>query len=197
MPTQPPASESTGAAGRACPRAFLLCGPSLAGKSGLAARLSTVTGAVVVSTDPIDAARGLPSDGEGRPAEARAEAWRVALSRLREAVASGRDAVLDDTLCLRSLRDEARAAATEAGGSTVLVVVATTRDEILRRWEEGKVQGKPVPSLGTLMTHLEGFERPAREEEAIVLSDGEAASEWLGTLAGGDPSGAPHPGAGA
>ena len=193
MPTQPPAFELTGAAGRACPRAFLLCGPSLAGKSGLAARLSTVTGAVVVSTDAIGAEPGLPSRSEGRPVEARAETWTAALSRLREAVASGRDAVLDDTLCLRSLRDEARAAATEAGGSTVLVVVATARDEILRRWEEGKSQGKPLPSLGTLMDHLESFERPAREEEAVVLSDGEAASEWLGTLVSEDPSAAPHP----
>lgn len=180
-------TSSTGsfeAAGRTRPRAFLLCGPSLAGKSGLAARLSALTGASVVVTGGGDAERGRPPGGEGNPAERSAGTWQAALCRLREALSSGRDAVLDDTLSSRSLRDEARAAAEACGAEPVLVLVATPRDEILRRWEEGTSAGRPLLSIVALMAHLESFERPAREEAPIVLPDGETASEWLATLAG-------------
>lgn len=180
-------SGSSEAAGRTRPRAFLLCGPSLAGKSGLAARLSALTGAAVVGTGVVDAGRSLPSGDEGNAVERRAEAWQAALGRLREALASGRDAVLDDTLCHRSLRDEARAAAEACGAEPVLVLVATPRDEILRRWEEGTSAGRPLLSIVALMAHLESFERPAREEAPIVLPDGETASEWLATLGAESP----------
>lgn len=47
--------------------AYLLCGPSLAGKSTVAEQIARVTGAVVLSADAVNAERGLPFGAEGLP----------------------------------------------------------------------------------------------------------------------------------
>ena len=69
---------------------YLLCGPSLAGKSTAARLVARRLGAVIVSADRINEERRLPFGGEGRPESAWGETLDLVIARLREA--AGRDA---------------------------------------------------------------------------------------------------------
>ena len=55
------------------PHAFLLCGPSLAGKSTASERIAATLGAEIISADAINAKRGLPFGAEGLPESVWAE----------------------------------------------------------------------------------------------------------------------------
>jgi tRNA A37 N6-isopentenylltransferase MiaA len=58
------------------PHAFLLCGPSLAGKSTACERIAATLGAEIISADAINAKRGLPFGAEGLPESVWAETLR-------------------------------------------------------------------------------------------------------------------------
>jgi tRNA A37 N6-isopentenylltransferase MiaA len=58
------------------PHAFLLCGPSLAGKSTASERIAATLGAEIISADAINAKRGLPFGAEGLPESVWAETLR-------------------------------------------------------------------------------------------------------------------------
>ena len=90
------------------PFAYLLCGPSLAGKSLAAARIAQAAGAEVLSSDAVNAKRGLPFGAEGLPESVWAETLRLLLERLRACGHEGRSVVVDDTQCYRWLRDRYR-----------------------------------------------------------------------------------------
>src|SRR4029079_3355962 len=93
---------------------YLLCGLAFSGKSTLAAALSRLTGAVVVSLDEINASRGLYG-GMGIPDEDWGRTHTEALSLVEAALRAERSVVVDDTNCFRFLRDNYRQIADRRG----------------------------------------------------------------------------------
>jgi predicted kinase len=162
------------------PRAYLLCGPSLAGKSTLARRLADTLGAVVVSADAINEERGLPFGGEGLPEAVWGETLERQLTLLDEHLRQGRSVILDDTLCYRWLRDRLRAAVTAAGGESVLLLLAPAREELLARHARllGNAE-RPVLSKARLLEHLAAFEWPAAEEAPLEIGSEAHFRAWL------------------
>ncbi|MBI2515352.1 MAG: ATP-binding protein [Opitutae bacterium] len=162
------------------PSAYLLCGPSLAGKSSLGRQIVSSLGAVVSSADAINVRRGLPFGGEGLPESVWAETLEQQLADLRELGTAGKSAVVDDTLCYRWLRNRFRAAAQAAGLEAKLLLLRPTTAEILARREQiERDNSRPLVSLSRLNEHLATFEWPIPEEGAIDVTTLERQSAWL------------------
>lgn len=162
--------------------AILLCGPSLAGKSTVAARLAADLDATVVSADEINARRGLPFGGEGLPESTWAETLRMQLEELREAGMRRRNVIIDDTLCYRWLRDRFRTQATESGLTHSLLLLRPPVAELESRHAALTVsQARPLLSLERLRDHLARFEWPTIDEAARdITEDGQYAAAVLG-----------------
>jgi predicted kinase len=164
-------------------QAFLVCGPSLAGKSTACARIASISGAAIISADAINAGRGLPFGGEGLPETVWAETLRLQLEQLHERAAAGRSVVVDDTLCYRWLRDRFRAEAASAGLQLMLLVLAPAREILLARHASLAANGdRPVLSLQRLLEHLNTFEWPTPDEAPVDVSTGAQLDGWLSSL---------------
>jgi len=162
-------------------RMLLLCGPAFSGKTSLAEALA-LRGFVHVSLDRILAERGL-QPGEGLPAAAWEMASAEACVQLAAVVRARRDAVLDDTLCYRFLRDRYRTVAAEVGAAVVLVVLAIDDDEVLRRARENeRVRRRPGLRPQVLAAHLASFEWPTPDEAPIVLAATASLPDQLAAL---------------
>lgn len=160
--------------------AYLLCGPSLAGKSTLAGRIAQRYGASIVSADEINARRGLPFGGEGLPESVWAETLRLQLEALRKAGAEGASIVVDDTACYRWLRDRLRDTARAAALVPLLLVVRPPRDELLARHAAlTRAPTRAVLSRARMEEHLTAFEWPGADEQPIDLSDPSSVEAWL------------------
>jgi predicted kinase len=159
---------------------FLLCGPSLAGKSTACERIVACAGAAEISADAINASRGLPFGAEGLPESVWAETLRVQLEQLREHADAGRSVVVDDTLCYRWLRDRFRAQAIAAGLKPELLLLKPAREDLLARHARLVETGtRPVLSLCHFVEHLDSFEWPTQDEAAIDVSARAQLDAWL------------------
>ncbi|HEY6571998.1 MAG TPA: ATP-binding protein [Candidatus Eisenbacteria bacterium] len=164
------------------PVAYLLCGPSLAGKSTVAARLVEAFDAVAISADAINERRGLPFGGEGLPEHVWAETLRVQLQELHELTGGGKSVVVDDTLCYRWIRDRFREEARAAGLSHKLLLLAPSREDLLARHALLESERRrPTLSLDRLVEHLNSFEWPAADEGAIDITTLERQDEFIRT----------------
>jgi predicted kinase len=151
--------------------AYLLCGPSLSGKSVAAGRLERVFGATVVCADDINAERGLPFGAEGLPESTWAETLRQQLDRMQALAATGRSVIADDTLCYRWLRDKHRATAHACGLVPLLLVLRPSEAELLDRHSRVSTsRERPVLGLERLQSHLAGFEWPTDDEKPIEVT---------------------------
>jgi predicted kinase len=166
------------------PDAYLLCGPSLAGKSAACERIARVLGAAIVSADAINAQRGLPFGGEGLPEAVWAETLRLQLLQLRELGSRGRSVVVDDTLCYRWLRDRLRSEARAAGLQPHLLLLAPSREDLIARHAAASTAGgRPVLSRSRFLDHLASFEWPTEDEHPIDVSSPDSLVKWLRTMA--------------
>lgn len=160
--------------------AYLLCGPSLAGKSAVATRIAEALSTSVVSADEINAERGLPFGGEGLPESVWAETLRVQVQRFHEALARKRSVVIDDTLCYRWLRERWRQEAAKAGVKATLLLLAPSNQELLARHAALSRSGKrPVLSAERLQQHLATFELPTPDEEPVLMDTPARFESWL------------------
>lgn len=143
----------------------------MAGKSTAARQLSSALGAVVVSADQINEERGLPFGGEGLPESVWAETLRLQLERIQLLAAQGKSVISDDTLCYRWLRDRHREVAKAAGLKPVLLLFTATREALLQRHADlCNSAARPVIGLERLVSHLDAFEWPTPDEEAMDVS---------------------------
>lgn len=150
------------------PTLYMLCGPSLSGKSSAAKAIVEARGATLISADDINRERGLPFGGEGLPESVWARTLEIQIDRLRQHAAAGRSVVLDDTLCYRWLRERFRSEAHQLGLDTVLLLFAVTEQEILRRHAVLMHSNeRPVLSIERLADHLSRFEWPSVDENPI------------------------------
>lgn len=151
-------------------RLYLLCGPSLAGKSTVARAMADELGVAVVSADAINAARGFPFGLEGMPESAWAEILGSQIKELRGHMKRGVSVAVDDTACYRWLRDRFREEAASGGYDCRLVYVPGSREEILaRRRRLLQTKERPVLSLERLIDHLDRFEPPEEDEPHVTI----------------------------
>jgi predicted kinase len=162
------------------PRAYLLCGPSLAGKTTVAGRITGAFSATLVSSDEINAERGLPFGGEGLPESVWAETLRIQVEHFHAEASRGRSVVVDDTLCYRWLRNRWREEAAKAQAAAILLLLSPSKAEILARHTALQSAGqRPVLSKERLLEHLLAFEWPAPEEHAILVNTQSGLEAWL------------------
>lgn len=160
--------------------AYLLCGPSLAGKSTFASALAKLTGAVVLSADQINAERGLPFGGEGSPESVWAETLRLLLAEMGSLASRGHSVIVDDTLCYRWLRDRFRQQALESGLTPRLLLFPLSEEAALSRRSHLLLEGtRPVLSEARLLDHLARFEWPDPDEPVLLVEPGCEASGWI------------------
>lgn len=162
------------------PVAHLLCGPSLAGKSTVAARIARATGAALLSADGVNAERGLPFGAEGLPESVWAESLRILLERLRGHARSGQSVVVDDTQCYRWLRDRYRAECVAGGLEAILLLVSVPQHVLYERHARLMSSGdRLVLSQARLADHLARFEWPSDDEHALDVSSERALDAYL------------------
>ena len=188
--SSPVAADQEGKALRRTPsRVYLLCGPSLAGKSAAARCIAEAVGAVVISADEINRQRGVPFGAEGLPESVWAETLRIQISQLHEELSQGRSVVVDDTLCYRWLRDRWRQEVGVAKAEPVLLLLAPRTEELIRRHARLLASAeRPLLSLPRLLEHLESFEWPSAEEGAVDISTPGQLDTWLHSEAGRPPN---------
>jgi predicted kinase len=151
-------------------RMWILCGLSFSGKSTLARRLATEHGAEVVSLDAINEERGVGHGGDGLPVSVWGETLDLALKRVDDLLASGRDVVMDDTACYRWMRDRFREVAARRGAEVKLLFLDTPLAEIARR--RAAATDRRGITDAVFDEHLRTFERPGEDEGAEVVLPG-------------------------
>jgi predicted kinase len=167
-------------------RMFLLCGPAYAGKSTLAAALGERLDARIVSLDEINRERGVGFGGDGLSDDVWAETLTLALERLANVMATGRDVVVDDTSCYRWLRDEYRAVARRHGCEGILVLLCVPRAELERRRKLNAVAPSRAHVTDQVFAgHLSSFEYPQADEPFVRFGLNDAHAEWIEALLGG------------
>lgn len=161
------------------PTLYALCGLAFAGKSTLAAELRRRLGAVVVSTDEINARRGLHG-GDGLPVEEWARTWGRALAELERALAGGAPhVVLDDTCCFRFQRDDLRRLCALHGYRCRLLVLTTTVEEVRRRIARNAAEPRRSSLRPEVFEeHLAGFQWPGDDEAPECIAPDHLAA-WL------------------
>lgn len=161
-------------------QAYLLCGPSLAGKSTAAAALSRAFDAGVVCADRINEERGLPFGAEGLPESTWAETLRIQLERMRQLAASGRSVIADDSFCYRWLRDRHRDEARAAGLQPVLLLLAPGEAELWSRHAAAlAARSRPVLGVERFADHLARFEWPGADEQPIDITTPRALAGFI------------------
>ncbi len=161
------------------PTAFLLCGPSLAGKSSFAAGLADIVDAMIVSADEINRNRGLPFGAQGLPESVWAETLETQLHAVRLAASHHRSVIIDDTLCYRWIRDRFRQEACLVGLQSILLLFPLDLLEAERRRSQLVVtRGRPVLSRERLETHLNQFEWPDDDENPVAVQPHDTPVSW-------------------
>ena len=149
---------------------LLMCGPAFSGKTVVSTAVEREAGCVRISIDEINAERGLPSGGEGLPAEAWEASSHEAVRRVRTALHAGHDVVLDDTCCFRFLRDRYRAVADDLGVPTLVLYLEVPVAELERRRAANRDRtGRPDVVDAVFQPHLETFEHPDADEDVMVF----------------------------
>jgi len=137
-------------------------------------------GALVISADLINEARGLPFGGEGLPESIWAETLAIELEQLRRFAVEGRSVVVDDTHCYRWLRDRFRLELDAVGLSPVLLVFDPGREVLMSRLTTLRAdRSRPVLSPQRFLEHLDTFEWPTADEGAINVTTPESLNHWI------------------
>lgn len=158
---------------------YVMCGLAFAGKTTLAAAISQVTGASIVSLDGLNRERGLEG-GLGLPDEEWVRTHEIARERVEAGLRCGVSTVVDDTNCFRFLRDDYRAVAARCGARTIVVHVDIGLPVALRRLRENRM--RPVRAEVTeqvLLNLARRFEPPGADETTLTYRGGTAPKAWV------------------
>ncbi len=159
---------------------LLLCGLPFAGKTTVANELRERLGAGVISLDAINAERGLEG-GDGIEVDEWRRTHEIALERLAaELEASTTIVVIDDTNCLRFLRDHYRTVASRFEANTYVVLVRTTMEEVVQRLRSNRASAmRSDVRDDVLAATVHRFEWPGDDERPIVWNGIEDLRERL------------------
>lgn len=150
---------------------LLLCGLPFAGKTTVARELRERLDATVIGLDAINAERGLQG-GEGIAVEEWQRSHRIALARLAEALQAGHAiVVIDDTNCLRFLRDDYRKVARRFGAAAHVLLVPADEEEVTRRLRKNRESGiRTDVHDDVFAATIDRFEWPGDDESPLVWS---------------------------
>lgn len=160
-------------------RLFAMCGLAFSGKTTLARAVARRAGAEYIGLDDINEERGLQG-GEGIPVVEWERTHAIAIERIGRLLDTGRDAVLDDTLCFRWLRARYAAVSDRHGARFILIYVSTPLPEIYRAMASNEAIPHRYPVRPDVFeTHLRSFEHPAEEERPVVYDRTVPVEEWI------------------
>lgn len=150
---------------------LLLCGLPFAGKTTVACELRERLDATVISLDAINAERGLQG-GEGITVEEWQRSHQVALARLAEALQAGHAiVVIDDTNCLRFLRDNYREVACLFGAAAHVLLLPADEEELTRRLRKNRDSATRNDVHDEVFAAtVDRFEWPGDDESPIIWS---------------------------
>lgn len=172
-------------------RVYLLCGPSLAGKTYLRERMVAALGLRCISFDDLNSKRGLPLGANGQQHEW-ATTLELALQDLRELLTAGHSVVVDDTFCYRWLRDRFCTLASQLGATPQILHLAVEPALLRERYETLQAsRQRAVLAPAAFAAHLDTFEAPSAGEPALRFCTSEAASQWLQELSQSEATAAP------
>ena len=156
-----------------------MCGLPFSGKTTLARAISVSVGAEYISLDDINEERGLRG-GDGVPGHEWEKTSLIAVERLGTISSAGHDAVLDDTLCFRWLRDRYAETARRHAAQFVLVYVSIPLSVIYDAMARNEVTAQRAPiRADVFQDHLRSFEAPTADERALIFSRDTPIDEWL------------------
>lgn len=160
----------------------LLCGTSFSGKSTVARAIGEHFGATVISLDEINLRRGLHS-GQGVDLTEWQRTHDMARAEVKTVIEGGQVAVVDDTSSPRFLRDRWRELAGALSCVLRLVYLETDRETVMRRRQANNADPtRPDVSDGVLFDHLDHFEPPEADEQALVIRPDDEIESWLRTF---------------
>lgn len=162
----------------------ILCGLPFSGKTTVARSLAERSGCAVVSLDEINEERGVGHGGQGLGDDVWAETQRIAIERVESLMREGRERiVVDDTCCLRFLRDEYRRAAERHGYEHGVVFLDVSERVLRERLREAARSGeRPTMTDDVFEGCLARFERPEEDEACIVISPDDDAPSVLASM---------------
>lgn len=164
------------------PTLYLLCGPSLVGKSSLADAMRTELGVDIISADAINVRRGYELGDKRLTNDIWAQTLEIALFEVITSGMTGQSIVVDDTLCFRWIRDRYSATAKGTGMSVQLLLLNPGIEAIETRYEELSLsEARPLLSKGDLHRHWNEFEWPTEEELPLDVTTREVQEQWLQT----------------
>ncbi|MGZ5473956.1 MAG: AAA family ATPase [Thermoanaerobaculia bacterium] len=148
---------------------LLLCGLPFAGKTTVARELREQLDAIVISLDAINAERGLQG-GEGIAVEEWQRSHQVALARLAEALQAGQAiVVIDDTNCLRFLRDDYREVSRRFGAAAHVLLLPADEEEVTRRLRTNRDSATRNDVHDEVFAAtVDRFEWPGAEESPVI-----------------------------
>ena len=156
-----------------------LCGLAFSGKSTIARRVATETGAGLISYDAINAARGF--DGGTAMDDSEWEKTSLmAAAQARAMLLAGRSVVVDDTFSHRFLRDRFRQVAAAVAVPFVLLFVDTPLAIIEARIADNArthARGHIAPDV--FAHHRDRFQFPGDDESPVRLAGAADLQRWL------------------
>ncbi|MEM7125127.1 MAG: AAA family ATPase [Chloroflexota bacterium] len=164
-------------------RLYLMCGLAFSGKTILAKSIVQHLDAGYISLDDINKERGLGFGGQGIPVEEWEKNHQVAIHRLRAMMPNGRDLVLDDTNCLRQLRDRFRRVADEYRYHTIVVYLDIPLQTITQRMAHNELNPKR-DSVDSYIFHnlVSMFEWPDEDEAVLTFGETTETDIWIRSL---------------
>ena len=162
---------------------YLLCGMPFSGKTTLAKAVLKYLDSAYISLDEINESRGL-FGGMGISVEEWETTHAIARSRLKDIMPSQQDIVLDDTSCLRWLRDRWRSLGQQHGYQTVIIYLNVPIAEIKRRIAENEtIKARQEIRQEIVDEMVTSFEPPQADEIAISYSPSQNPKGFIKYLA--------------
>jgi predicted kinase len=145
---------------------FLMCGIAFSGKTVFSAKLAQVSSCVRISLDDINAKRGL-NPCAWLPPEEWTKTYDEALSRMKAEMEKKSTIVVDDSFCLRLLRDRFKSAADRFDYTTIVIFMDVSVTAARRRIAENRIGNDISDSF--FNDHIREFERPHPDENVLTF----------------------------
>lgn len=162
------------------PTLYILCGVPFAGKTTLAATLSSTLGCERIAIDDINDERGIWNPETGLSTDEWTRSYSEAYRRIELLLAAGRSVVDDSVNFTRQLRDQLRTIANRHGAKIVVIYVDTPIEEARRRWQVNRSQlfRQDVRDEDFAQV-IDQFEPPTADEHAMRYDGSRPIEEWV------------------
>jgi predicted kinase len=146
-----------------------MCGIAFSGKTVFSKKLARASPCVRISLDDINEKRGLDPCGYLTPEEW-TKTYDEAIGRMETEMARKSTIVVDDSFCLRFLRDKFKSIAERFDYVTVVIFIDVSEKEARRRIEENRIRKtRNDISDSFFSAHVTEFEKPHPDERVFTF----------------------------